>query len=133
MLSMLTPSIPVNTVILQVAVRFDPSVVDAVITVLPSFRTLTKPSSETLAITSSELDQMTALLVASSGFTLKFGINDLNHSATIGTVDSEDISTFYGAWNAVMSYLTENYPLVYLFEQKARGSNLDIIDSSLCQ
>jgi hypothetical protein len=43
--------------------------------------------------------------------TLKFGINDLNHGTAIGTIDSTDTTTFYGAWNVVMDYITGNYPL----------------------
>lgn len=42
--------------------------------------------------------------------TLKFGINDSHQLVPIGTIDSVDTTTFYGAWNVVMSYIIENYP-----------------------
>ena len=42
--------------------------------------------------------------------TLKFGINDGHRSVPIGTIDSTDTSTFYGAWNTVMSWLIANRP-----------------------
>ena len=42
--------------------------------------------------------------------TLKIGINDENQNIPIGTLDSSDTSTFYGAWNEVLTYLITNYP-----------------------
>ena len=42
--------------------------------------------------------------------TLKFGINDENKNIPIGTIDSNDVYTFYGAWNTVMSYIIEHHP-----------------------
>jgi hypothetical protein len=42
--------------------------------------------------------------------TLKFGINDGHQSVPIGTIDSSDITTFYGAWNTVMTWLITNRP-----------------------
>lgn len=42
--------------------------------------------------------------------TLYFGINDENHSAPIGTINDNVNTTFYGAWNIVLSYLINNYP-----------------------
>lgn len=41
---------------------------------------------------------------------IKYGINDLNGSTPIGTIDSTDDTTFYGAWNKVMPYIIANHP-----------------------
>lgn len=38
--------------------------------------------------------------------TLWFGINDSGHSIPIGTIDDDDNTTFYGAWNVVLDDLT---------------------------
>ena len=37
--------------------------------------------------------------------TLWFGINDSGHNIAIGTIDDDDNTTFYGAWNVVLSDL----------------------------
>ena len=42
--------------------------------------------------------------------TLYFGINDSHKNIPIGTIDDADNSTFYGAWNVAIDYLTTNYP-----------------------
>ena len=42
--------------------------------------------------------------------TLYFGINDSHQNVPIGTIDDAVNTTFYGAWNIVMDYLTSNYP-----------------------
>lgn len=42
--------------------------------------------------------------------TLKFGINDNNYSSPLGTIDDTDNTTFYGAWNVVLDWLTQNFP-----------------------
>lgn len=42
--------------------------------------------------------------------TLKFGINDENKNIPIGTIDSSDVYTFYGAWNTVMEYIISHHP-----------------------
>ena len=41
--------------------------------------------------------------------TIWFGYNDYAY-ATLGTIDSSDDSTFYGAWNKVLPYLIDKYP-----------------------
>ncbi len=43
---------------------------------------------------------------------LKFGINDdaAHQNAPIGTIDDTENTTFYGAWNVVLNYLTTNHP-----------------------
>ena len=42
--------------------------------------------------------------------TLKFGINDGNFNSPIGTIDDENTSTFYGAWNTVIKWIFDNRP-----------------------
>ena len=42
--------------------------------------------------------------------TLKFGINDINFNSPIGTIDDENTSTFYGAWNTVIKWIFDNRP-----------------------
>lgn len=42
--------------------------------------------------------------------TIKYGINDGHQGVPIGTIDSTDPSTFYGAWNVVMSWIINNRP-----------------------
>lgn len=39
---------------------------------------------------------------------LKFGINDSHQSVTIGDIDSDDTTTFYGAWNYILTWLITN-------------------------
>lgn len=42
--------------------------------------------------------------------TLYFGINDENQQVEIGNIEDMTNTTFYGAWNIVMSYLLKNHP-----------------------
>lgn len=42
--------------------------------------------------------------------TLKFGINDNNHDSPLGNIDDAVNTTFYGAWNLVLDWLTQNFP-----------------------
>ena len=46
--------------------------------------------------------------------TIKMGINDNNYSSPIGTIDDEVVTTFYGAWNVVMKWLTDNLPFAHI-------------------
>lgn len=40
-----------------------------------------------------------------------FGINDSNKDIPIGTISDDVNTTFYGAWNIVLSYIIEHHPL----------------------
>ena len=42
--------------------------------------------------------------------TIWLGANDMWQSVPIGTIDSNDATTFYGAWNKVLGYYVNNYP-----------------------
>ena len=48
--------------------------------------------------------------IDSDYITLKFGINDINFNSPIGTIDDENTSTFYGAWNTVIKWIFDNRP-----------------------
>jgi len=42
--------------------------------------------------------------------TIYYGINDSHNKVPIGSIDDTDVSTFYGAYNTTIKYLTEKYP-----------------------
>lgn len=42
--------------------------------------------------------------------TIKIGINDNHQNASIGSINDNTSTTFYGSWNRVMNYLITNYP-----------------------
>lgn len=42
---------------------------------------------------------------------IKYGINDSHQNIPIGTIDDNVNTTFYGAWNIVLSYIIQNHPL----------------------
>jgi hypothetical protein len=65
--------------------------------------------------------------------TLKFGINDdTNHEgAEIGSIDDEDNSTFYGAWNVVMKHLCENHPTAHIGIIVTNGSTPDYVNATI--
>ena len=52
------------------------------------------------------------------------GINDCNHALPLGTVDSYDVETFYGALNTICDGLQKKYPLadiMFITPMKASG------------
>ena len=55
--------------------------------------------------------------------TLYFGINDSQKPIPIGTIDDADNSTFYGAWNVALDYLTTNYPFAHIGIIISNGCN----------
>ena len=66
--------------------------------------------------------------------TIWFGWNDYaaitgNEGETLGALYSTDITTFYGAWNTVLDYLTENYPNTKICLCVPFGANGDIRDA----
>lgn len=65
--------------------------------------------------------------------TLKFGINDLNHNSVLGTIDSTDVTTFYGAFNTVMDYLITNFPTakIGIIISNGLGNNRDYTDATI--
>lgn len=46
--------------------------------------------------------------------TLMFGINDNGHGVPIGTINDNDNTTFYGAWNVVLAYFIKNFPFAHI-------------------
>ena len=65
--------------------------------------------------------------------TLKFGINDVNHGSQLGTIDSTDPATFYGAWNIAMDYITTNFPYakVGIIVSNGMSSNFTFVDATI--
>ena len=65
--------------------------------------------------------------------TIWFGLNDntyLSKTNGIGTIDSTDVTTFYGAWNTVLSYLIEHYPTAKIGIIVTYGASQEIRDST---
>lgn len=62
--------------------------------------------------------------------TIKFGINDSNQSATIGTINDTNNTTFYGAWNQVLDYLTTNFPYAKIGVIVTNGSKLPYVEAT---
>ena len=46
--------------------------------------------------------------------TLWFGINDKLQSVPVGDADSDDVTTFCGAWNTVLTYLRNYHPFAHV-------------------
>ena len=57
--------------------------------------------------------------------TLKFGINDGNYDVPIGTINDNVDTTYYGAWNKVMTWLITNRPTakIGIIVSNGLGSN----------
>mgnify|MGYP003295588052 CR=1 FL=1 len=63
--------------------------------------------------------------------TIKLGINDNNQNAALGTIDSMDNTTFYGAWNVVLDYLTERFPKTKIGIIVTNGSSLQYVNATI--
>ena len=63
--------------------------------------------------------------------TLKFGINDVNYSSPLGTIDDDDTTTFYGAWNVVMRHLLTNNPRAKIGIIVTNGSMQQYTDATI--
>ena len=53
-------------------------------------------------------EKLNQIPIDSDYITLKFGINDSHQSVPIGDIDSDDTTTFYGAWNYILTWLITN-------------------------
>lgn len=53
-------------------------------------------------------EKLNQIPIDSDYITLKFGINDSHQSVPIGEINSEDITTFYGAWNYILTWIITN-------------------------
>ena len=63
--------------------------------------------------------------------TLKFGINDENYNAAIGTINDAVNTTLFGAWNITMAYLLEHFPFAKIGIIVSNGINdTDLADVS---
>ena len=65
--------------------------------------------------------------------TLKFGINDMSKSCPIGTIDDTETSTFYGAWNTALEYITNNFPFakVGIIVSNGMVATNDYVDATI--
>jgi hypothetical protein len=61
--------------------------------------------------------------------TIKLGINDVNYGSPIGTINDSDNTTFYGAWNVVMSYLIANYPYAKIGIIVTNGASDEVMEA----
>lgn len=61
--------------------------------------------------------------------TIKLGINDVNYGSPIGTINNSDNTTFYGAWNVVMSYLIANYPYAKIGIIVTNGASDEVMEA----
>ena len=67
---------------------------------------------------------------------IKYGINDAKYlrdgDVTLGTIDSSDINTFYGAWNTVLSWIVTNRPKAKIGIIITNGTDYqDVIDAEI--
>jgi hypothetical protein len=65
--------------------------------------------------------------------TIKIGINDdsYHRNSPIGSIDDTDITTFYGAWNTVLSYIIEHHINAKIGIIVTNGSTLDIVNATI--
>lgn len=56
---------------------------------------------------------------------IKYGINDSHQNIPIGTIDDNVNTTFYGAWNIVLSYIIEHHPLAKIGIIVSNGLDYD--------
>lgn len=65
--------------------------------------------------------------------TIKIGINDdsAHQNLPLGTIDSSDTSTFYGAYNTLLTYLITNYPNAKIGLIATNGSTNAIVNATI--
>lgn len=64
--------------------------------------------------------------------TLYFGINDIGHGGTVGTIDDETNATFCGAYNNVLSWIFENRPNARVGIIVSNGTNSeDLVNATI--
>lgn len=63
--------------------------------------------------------------------TIKLGINDNNQNAQLGTISDTVNTTFYGAWNVVLDYLTANFPKAKIGIIVTNGSALKYVNATI--
>lgn len=73
-------------------------------------------SGSTIAVNSGDQvkfsDTLYTTIPADADYILiKYGINDSHQNIPIGTINDNVNTTFYGAWNIVLSYIIEHHPL----------------------
>lgn len=63
--------------------------------------------------------------------TIKLGINDHNFNSPLGTIDDTTTTTFYGAYNVVLDYITQNCPFAKIGIIVTNGSSKEYTDATL--
>lgn len=65
--------------------------------------------------------------------TIKIGINDdsAHQNLPLGTIDSTDTSTFYGAYNELLTYLITNYPNAKIGLIATNASTIEIVNATI--
>ena len=78
-------------------------------------------------------DRLYAIPADADYITIKIGINDdeKHQKMPIGTIDDEENTTFCGAWNVVLGYLTENFPDARIGIIVTNGATRPIVDATI--
>lgn len=106
-----------------IALRNDMTIVDMTL----SGRTMTYPNDHTFDNAFAKPSLYQSIPADCDYITIMLGINDVAHllgesqdgesvdgDITIGTIDSNDTGTFYGAWNVVLQWIFENRPTAHV-------------------
>ena len=78
-------------------------------------------------------DRLYAIPADADYITVKIGINDdeKHQKMPIGSIDDEKNTTFCGAWNVVLGYLTENFPDTKIGIIVTNGATRPIVDATI--
>ena len=78
-------------------------------------------------------DRLYAIPKDADYITIKIGINDdeRHQKMPVGTVDDTDNTTFCGAWNFVLDYLTANLPYAKIGIIVTNGATRPIVDATI--
>lgn len=87
-------------------------------------RTLALPSGEGSSY-NSFINHYQSVAADADYLTIYFGINDSHQSIPIGTISDAVTSSFYGAWNTVLSWLIENRPNLHIGIIVSNGCDSD--------
>jgi lysophospholipase L1-like esterase len=90
-------------------------------------RTMAYPNDHTFNNAFAKPDMYQSIPEDVNYITIMLGINDVSHlmgyspdgestagAISLGTIDSVDTGTFYGAWNVVLQWLFENRPFAHI-------------------
>lgn len=77
------------------------------------------------------LDRLTSIPKDADYITIKIGINDSHNSVAIGSVSDTSDTTFYGAWNKVLDYLSSNLPYAKIGIIVTNGSTSPYVQATI--